>query len=108
MALTACIAHLRLALRHRRIIRITNLLERLVLDERADQDHPHAFGEWPVLKPMYAAVIRATDRWRGILVGESCSASCTRFARNSTAAHAQRVAPVVTRADIACHRRLRI
>src|SRR5438046_117429 len=71
MALTACLAHLRLALRHRRIIRITNLLERLVLDEPCrTKIIPHAFGEWPVLKPMYAAVIRATDRWRGILVGE--------------------------------------
>ena len=25
---------------------------------------PHAFGERPVLKLMYAAVIRAADRWR--------------------------------------------
>jgi transposase-like protein len=31
---------------------------------------PHAFGERPVLKLMYAAVIRAADRWRGITVGE--------------------------------------
>src|SRR2546426_5535860 len=45
MASTACIAHLRLALRHRRIIRITNLLERLVLDEPCrTKIIPHAFG----------------------------------------------------------------
>jgi len=31
---------------------------------------PHAFGERPVLKLMYAAVIRAADRWRGITMGE--------------------------------------
>jgi hypothetical protein len=31
---------------------------------------PHAFGERPVLKLMYAAVIRAADRWRGITVSE--------------------------------------
>ena len=31
---------------------------------------PHAFGERPVLKLMYAAVIRAADRWRGLIVGE--------------------------------------
>jgi len=28
---------------------------------------PRAFGERPVLKLMYAAVIRAADRWRGAL-----------------------------------------
>lgn len=28
------------------------------------------FGERPVLKLMYAAVIRAADRWRGLTVGE--------------------------------------
>jgi len=27
---------------------------------------PHAFGERPVLKLLYAAVIRAADRWRGL------------------------------------------
>src|SRR5438093_9706289 len=71
MTSTPCIAHLRLALRHRRVIRITNLLERLVRDEQCrTKIIPHALGEWPVLKLMYAAVIRATDRWRGILVGE--------------------------------------
>src|SRR5437867_7532038 len=45
----ACFAHLRFPLRHR---------------------IPHAFGERPVLKLMYGAVIRSADRWRGITVGE--------------------------------------
>jgi putative transposase len=58
----ACIAHLRFPLRHRKVIRTMNLLERLFV--------PHAFGERPVLKLMYAAVIRAADRWRGVTVGE--------------------------------------
>ncbi len=60
----ACIAHLRFPLRHRRVIRTTNLLERLFLGERRrTKIIPHAFGERPVLKLMYAAVIRAADRW---------------------------------------------
>jgi hypothetical protein len=29
---------------------------------------PHAFGEPAVLKLVYAALIRAADRWRGIRV----------------------------------------
>jgi putative transposase len=31
---------------------------------------PHAFGERAVLKLMYAALIRAADRWRGIRVSD--------------------------------------
>ena len=34
---------------------------------------PNAFGEPPVLKLTYAAVIRAADRWRGLTVGELAS-----------------------------------
>ena len=47
----ACIAHLRFPLRHRKVIRTTNLLERLFLEERRrTKIIPHAFGERPVLK----------------------------------------------------------
>jgi putative transposase len=61
----ACIAHLRFPLRHRKVVRTTNLLERLFLEERRrTKIVPHAFGERPVLTLMYAAVIRAADRWR--------------------------------------------
>ena len=31
---------------------------------------PHAFGERAVLKLMYAALIRAAERWRGIRITE--------------------------------------
>ena len=59
----------RFPLRHRKVIRTTNLLERLFLEERRHTKIiPHA--ERPVLKLMYAAVIRAADRWPGITVGE--------------------------------------
>lgn len=43
--------------------------ERLFGEERRrTKVIPHAFGERPVLKVMYAALIRATAQWRGIKV----------------------------------------
>jgi hypothetical protein len=45
------------------VIRTTNLLERLFLEERRrTKIIPHAFGERPVSKRMYAAVIRAAGQ----------------------------------------------
>lgn len=65
----ACIAHLRFPLNHRQAIRTTNLLERLFGEERRrSKVLPHAFGEKPLLKLMYAAVIRAAAKWRGLKV----------------------------------------
>ena len=67
----ACIAHLSCPLGHRRVIRTTNLLERLFGEERRRTKLiPHAFGERAILKLMYAALIRAAERWRGIRIGE--------------------------------------
>ena len=67
----ACIAHLRFPLAHRRAIRTTNLLERLFGEERRrTKIIPHAFGERAVLKLMYAALIRAGERWRGLRFSE--------------------------------------
>jgi putative transposase len=67
----ACIAHLRFPLAHRRAIRTTNLLERLFGEERRrTKVIPHAFGERAVLKLMYAALIRAGERWRGLRFSE--------------------------------------
>jgi transposase-like protein len=67
----ACIAHLAFPLGHRRAIRTTNLLERLFGEERRrTKVIPHAFGERAVLKLMYAALIRAAERWRGIRITE--------------------------------------
>jgi len=63
----ACIAHLRFPLSHRKAIRTTNLLERLFGEERRrTKVIPHAFGERPMLKLMYAAVIRASNNWKKI------------------------------------------
>jgi transposase-like protein len=54
---------------HRRAIRTTNLLERLFVEERRRlKIIPNAFGEKPVLKLMYGAMIRAADRWRPIKI----------------------------------------
>jgi transposase-like protein len=92
----ACIAHLRFPLRHRKVIRTTNLLERLFLEERRrTKIIPHAFGERPVLKLMYAAVIRAADRWRGLTVGEFEQRQLRAIREELDRAHAERVRPVV-------------
>jgi len=65
----ACIAHLRMPVTHRRAIRTTNLLERLFVEERRRlKIIPNAFGEKPVLKLMFGAMIRAAERWRPVKI----------------------------------------
>ncbi|WP_353806809.1 transposase [Mesorhizobium sp.] len=63
----AAITHLRMPITHRRAIRTTNLLERLFVEERR-RLIPNAFGEKPVLKLMFGAMIRAAERWRAIRI----------------------------------------
>ncbi len=93
----ACIAHLRFPLRHRKVIRTTNLLERLFLEaRRRTKVIPHAFGERPVLKLLYAAVIRAADRWRGLAIGEFVQRQLRAIREELTRAHTARVAPAVS------------
>jgi transposase-like protein len=104
----ACIAHLRFPLRHRKVIRTTNLLERLFLEERRrTKIIPHAFGERPVLKLMYAAVIRAADRWRGIPIGEFEQRQLRAIRDELGRAHADRVAPAVAPKSAPAVRKLR-
>jgi transposase-like protein len=92
----ACIAHLRFPLAHRRAIRTTNLLERLFGEERRrTKVIPHAFGERAVLKLMYAALIRAAERWRGIKITEFDSRQLKAIRDELDRAHAERTAPVV-------------
>lgn len=65
----ACIAHLRLPIGHRRAIRTTNLLERMFGEERRrTKVIPHAFGEKAVMKLMFAALMRARQGWRNVIV----------------------------------------
>lgn len=67
----ACIAQLQCPPNHRRVIRTTNLLERLFREERRrTRATCNFFGERAVLKLMYGAVIRASDRWNGIQISE--------------------------------------
>ena len=54
---------------------------------------PHAFGERPVLKLMYAAVIRAADRWRGLIVSEFELRQLKAIREELDRAHADRIAP---------------
>lgn len=67
----ACIAHLRLPIAHRKAIRTPNLLERLFGEERRrTKTIPHAFGERAVLKLMFAALARASQSWRRLVISE--------------------------------------
>ena len=80
----ACIAHLRMPVTHRRAIRTTNLLERLFVEERRRlKIIPNAFGERPVLKLMFGAMIRAAERWRAIKSPTSSAARWPPSDRNS-------------------------
>src|SRR5206468_2280739 len=99
----ACIAHLRLPIAHRRVIRTTNLLERLFGEERRrTKVIPHAFGERAVLKLMYAALIRAAERWRGIRITEfelrQLRAIRDEIDKDFTARNAPAASPTVTNA----------
>jgi putative transposase len=92
----ACTAHLRFPLRHRKVTRTTNLLERLFGEERRrTKVVAHAFGERPVLKLMYAAVIRAADRWRGLTVSEFKQRQLKAIREELDRAHTERTAPAV-------------
>jgi putative transposase len=93
----ACIAHLTFPLAHRRAIRTTNLLERLFGEERRrTKVIPHAFGERAVLKLMYAALIRAAERWRGLRMTEFEQRQLMAIRQELDRAHAQRTAPVAS------------
>jgi transposase-like protein len=96
----ACIAQLRFPITHRRSIRTTNLLERLFGEERRRMKVvANAFGERPVLKLMYASLIRGSERWRGLRVGafEAKQLEALRAELDDT--HRRRVAPATTRSD---------
>ena len=64
----ACIAHRRFPIAHRKFVRTTNLLERRFVEERRRSKIIRDFfhGERSLLKLVYAALIRASERWRGI------------------------------------------
>ena len=63
----ACIAHPRQPFAHRRVMRTTNLLERLFVEERRSlKISPNGFGQKPVLKLTFGVLIRLAERRRGL------------------------------------------
>lgn len=86
----ACIAH-------RKVIRTTNLLERLFVEERRrSKIIPNVFhGERPVLKLMYAALIRASEHWRGLRFTPFESRQLDAIRAELDQEHAKRTAPAV-------------
>jgi len=60
-----------------------------------------------VLKLMYAAVIRAAARWRGIAVGEFEQRQLRAIREELDRAHAERVAPAVAPRSAPSVRKLR-
>ena len=55
----------------------------------------HAFGERAVLKLMYAALIRAAERWRGLKMTEFERRQLQAIRDELDRAHAERTAPAV-------------
>lgn len=96
----ACVAQLNFPIAHRKVIRTTNLLERLFQEERRRlKIIPNSFGERPVLKLMYAALIRATERWRGIKITAFERKQCEAIRKELDEAHDRRHAPAVTKSQ---------
>lgn len=92
----ACVAHLQLPIAHRRVTRTTNLLERLFGEERRrTKVIPHAFGERAVLKLMYAALIRASETWKNIVITEFERRQLEQLREHLNDRHAERTATVV-------------
>lgn len=96
----ACIAHLQLPISHRRATRTTNMLERLFGEERRrTKVIPHAFGERAMLKLMYAALIRASQTWKNIVITELELKQLKRLRELLNERHVERTAPVVKSAS---------
>jgi putative transposase len=93
----AYIAHLEFPLGHRRAVRTTNLLERLFGEERRrTKVIPHAFAKRAVLKLIYAALIRAADRWCGIRITQFEQRQLKAIRKEIDNDFAARNAPAVT------------
>jgi len=92
----ACIAHLYLPPGHRRAARTTNLLERLFVEERRrTRAVGTLFGERPVLKLMFGALIRASESWRPLGIETFERHQLERLREALTQQHRRTHAPVV-------------
>lgn len=93
----AATAQLRFPVAHRKVIRTTNLLERLFVEERRrTKIIANAFGERAILKLMYAATIRASETWRGIAVSAFERRQLEAIRTELDDAHHRRQAPAVS------------
>lgn len=93
----ACIAHLHLPPAHRKMTRTTNLLERLFVEERRRLKAAlHLFGERPVMKLMYAALVRGAERWHGVRVTEFERRQLEKLREELQTKHRAENSPVVT------------
>lgn len=100
----ACIAQLQCPPEHRRAIRTTNLLERLFREERRRTNAVSTFfGERPVLKLMYAAVIRASARWNGLQINDLEHQQLKRLRQRLLEEHRRAYAPVVDTSSTTDH-----
>lgn len=69
--LEAILGHLRLPVRHRRSVRTTNLIERSFQEERRrTKVIPGFFTEQSCLKLVFSVLIRASKRWRRVVMDE--------------------------------------
>jgi transposase-like protein len=69
--LEAILGHLRLPVRHRKSVRTTNLIERTFEEERRrTKIIPGFFTEQSCLKLVFSVLIRASKRWRRIVMDE--------------------------------------
>lgn len=65
--LDACLTVLKLPKKHRRIVRTSNLLERLFEESRRrTKVIPHFFQEGAAMKLIYATLVAASRKWRGV------------------------------------------
>jgi putative transposase len=69
--LEAILGHLKLPVRHRRSVRTTNLIERTFEEERRrTKIIPGFFTEQSCLKLVFSVLIRASKRWKRIVMDE--------------------------------------
>lgn len=67
----ACMAQFRVPVNHHCAVRTTNFLERLFVEERQRvKINPNTWGQRSVLKLMFGAMIRVSERWKSIRVTE--------------------------------------
>ena len=64
--LEATLTHLRFPARHRRLIRTTNGIERVFLEQKRRTKVSGLFSEKAAFKLIFGAIIRSTKKWRGL------------------------------------------